>query len=113
MNARTVTQVEGGRWPSGDSHALATLPLEPDEISERLPVTFSRQRDDLGDYLAVAIKTVAGRLLLFVRYLEVPSPGVTVFVDADDDLAEALDEVLYILRVRRELLLWINENVEQ
>ena len=112
MNIRTVTQVEGGRWPSGDSCAIATLPLEPAEIAERIPVTFSRQRDDLGEYLAAAIETNVGRLLLCVRYLEAPSPEVTIFADANDDFAEALTEILLLLRVRREVLPWINEDVE-
>lgn len=112
MNMRTVTQVEGGRWPSGDSCAIATIPLEPAEIAERVPVTFSSQQDDLGEYLAAAIQANAGRLLLFVRYMEAPSPGVTVFADANDDLAEALTEILRLLNVRREDLPWINEDVE-
>lgn len=86
-------QLTTGRWPSGDCKPIAHLDLEPLQIAERLKIDFSTGRDDLGEFLEAGIKTDSGRLLLFLRYVEIATPGTSVLADADDNAEEAEKEL--------------------
>jgi hypothetical protein len=73
------------------------LDLEPHEIANRLNVSFTPGRDDLGEFLEAGIKTASRRLLLFLRYTGVEAPGTTVLADAHDDPSAVENEVKALL----------------
>lgn len=98
-----------GRWPSGDSRAVAVIALDPHEIADRLQLELLGDRDDLGEFIGAGLRLHSGRLIAFVRYKDVAMPGTTVYADARDDLTEVLREVLELCRVNADAVLWRNE----
>jgi len=100
-------------WPSGDCVPLAVLRRSVADLEAALDTHFIPDRDDLDEFLQCGMRLPSGRLLLLLRYVHSPNPGVDVYVDKGDDLAAALSEILDALHLSERDLTWVSPRVDE
>jgi hypothetical protein len=93
-------------WPSGDSKPIAVLALEPKELAARYGLTFRKGLDDLGAYRLVAVELSNGVQAWISNHDGDPNPGSVVYVDAGLDIAKAQTQLVNLLGISRDDLLW-------
>jgi hypothetical protein len=70
-------------------------------------VRFEEDADDLDDLRQARVVTPAGRVFALVRYRRSPQPGTEIVTRHDSpDLVGDLNEVLRVLRLRDEDIVW-------
>jgi hypothetical protein len=93
-----------GRW--GLDRPIALLREEPEQLEQR-GVRFEEDSDDLDDLRQARVATPTGRVFALVRYKRSPQPGTEIVTRHDSpDLVGDLNEVLRVLRLRDEDIVW-------
>jgi hypothetical protein len=96
-----------GRWPSGDDKPAATLAISVGEMRDHISAAFQSGKDDLGPFQQLGLRLASGRLVLLQHYDQSPSENLDVYVDREDNVAQALEELRSSLRLPPEKLEWI------
>jgi hypothetical protein len=79
---------------------------EPEQL-EQLGVRFEEDPDDLDDLRQARVATPTGRVFALVRYKRSPQPGTEIVTRHDSpDLVGDLNEMLRVLRLRDEDIVW-------
>lgn len=87
---------------------IATLKLEPDQISERLGLRFDTARDELDELQAAVFSSKGGRQFALVRHLNQPNPGTDILInERSRNLSGALRDALRTLSLDEQELKWI------
>lgn len=94
-------------WPSDADKPIGALDAAPDELSERFGLEFQRGLDDLDAYSQVAVRLPSGRVVQLVCYDAYRDHGTILFVDQEDDGADARREFLLSMGMDEGDLAWI------
>ena len=95
-------QVPATTWPQSETRPIATLALDPAEISSQTGLEFEMSADDLGE-LDLAVFALADRKYGLVRYRQ--GPQHTMLFAAEDDYA-APDAVVAELGLDPDVIQW-------
>jgi hypothetical protein len=96
----------------GLTRPVATLNLEPADISSRLGVRFESVRDDLDDLEAAVICGESGRQFALVRHRHQPEAGTDILTnERSRNLAADLREILRVLQFGIHELRWIHSAI--
>jgi hypothetical protein len=96
----------------GLARPVATLRLEPAEISKRVGLKFETAKDDLDDLEAALFKARTGRQIALVRHLNQPNRGTDILInERSRDLNAAVRDALHALNFEAHDLQWTNPKV--
>jgi hypothetical protein len=100
------TAAKERHWRWGLDRPIALLREEPEQL-EQLGVRFEEDSDDLDDVRQARVATPTGRVFALVRYKRSPQPGTEIVTRHDSpDLVGDLNEVLRVLRLKDEDIVW-------
>jgi len=107
------TQVPLREMKRGLAKPIATIRLEPKDISKRLRgLRFESTEDDLDQLEAAIIRSNSGREFALVRHRHQPYSGTDILTDEHSgDLRRDLVEALRLLLLRRQELSWIHPRI--
>jgi hypothetical protein len=107
-----IQQIPLHQMERGLAQPVATLNLEPAEISSRLGVKFETTRDDLDDLDAAVIQSAGGRQFALVRHRHQPQAGTDILTsERSRDLGADLRDALGILRFGVGDLCWTHPTI--
>jgi hypothetical protein len=96
------------RWPSGRERAAALLRESVQALEQRLSITFFDNRDDLDRFVEFPLRLGSGRLALLMKYDNDPYVGgPTVWIDLNDDVRAALEELSQALELEADAFDWV------
>ena len=96
----------------GLARPVATLRLEPAEISKRVGLKFETAKDDLDDLEAALFKARTGRQIALVRHRHQPNRGTDILInERSRDLNAAVRDALQALNFEAHDLQWTNPKV--
>jgi hypothetical protein len=105
----TVHQIPLREMERGLAQPVATVELEPNEISERLGITFEVVQDDLDQLQAALVEGAAGRQFALVRHQNQPHPGTDILTnERSSDLRADLSEAVSLFRFGNDELRWVH-----
>lgn len=109
----TFQQIPLEKMEHGLARPVATLNLEPSEITSRLGLRFETSKDDLDELEAAVVSTVSGRQFALVRHRHQPQPGTDVLVnEGSSDLEADLRGVLAALHFGASELRWVHPEID-
>jgi hypothetical protein len=108
---RAITQVPPDPWPSGYGEIIAMLDMGSESLATRYNLKWFESTDNLGDYDAAMIQLRSGRRLGLVRHHGDPEPGTEVHADVQDDVHDAIRELLQALDLPEESVTWLRDAV--
>src|SRR5262249_45620975 len=86
----------------GLTKPVATIRLEPSDISTRLGIEFDTAADDLDRLQAAVLRSASGLRFALVRHQHQPKPGTDIVIDEkSDDSTENLREALEVLALKK------------
>jgi hypothetical protein len=106
MAALALTTVPQHRWPSGLAQSLALIGETPAQLSARLPISFTRELDDLGPFDNTYLLLPSGLVFALRRYLHDPEFGTAILIDDKADPAACLAEIANAISVETGSLRW-------
>ena len=107
------TQIPLHRMMRGLAKPIATIRLEPQDISSRSGIQFEPAADDLDELEAAVLRSKSGRQFALVRHRHQPNPGTDILTNENSRrLTKDLQEVLQFLRLKRGDLRWIHSAIE-
>ncbi len=98
-------------WPSGDGRTTMIITLNPVELSENYLLSFLDGMDDLDRYTVAAIELSEGRQAWLFRHENAPEPGCEVIADMNDDFPRVNREVISILGLSPNNIVWIHPTI--
>ena len=107
-----VRQIAPYRWPSGDNRPIATLALDPAELTARYGLVFEEGWDNLDYLQRAAIELADGSQAWLMRHRGDRSPGTVVYVDAAADFGRARNLVLQALELTPAAFIWVAPDPE-
>jgi predicted nucleotide-binding protein len=109
----SIQQIPLGKMERGLARPIATLKLEPSEITRRLGVEFETTRDDLDELDAAVICSGTGRQFALVRHRHQPGPGTDILTnERSPDLSADLRDALHVLQFDPKELRWMHPGIE-
>jgi len=100
----------GTKWPVSDYVSAALIPIASETLSKVVGVPLTRGVESgLGSWEAVGLRLESGALVELIRYeiKEAPS-GFEVRVAGDSDVSVTLHQVLALLNIAPESLVWVS-----
>ena len=76
--SRTIEQIPLEQMDRGLACPVATLRLEPAEITNRSGLTFETAHDDLDELQAAVFRVATGQEFALVRHRHQPQPGTDI-----------------------------------
>lgn len=96
----------------GLAKPIATLSLEPEDLTARLGIVFDTAHDDLDEMQTALLVGATGHQFALVRHLRQPAPGTDILTDEQSpDLTADLYEILSLLSCDESELQWIHPEV--
>jgi len=96
----------------GLARPIATIRLEPNDISKKIGIHFEAARDDLDELQAAVIRTNSGRQFAFVRHRHQPGLGTDILTDEhSSNLERDFQEILRVLPLRRKDVSWMHPKI--
>lgn len=109
----SLHQIPLNQMERGLALPVATLRLEPAEITNRLGFKFETARDDLDDLEAAAFSGPSGNQFALVRHRHQPNPGTDILINEKlVDLSAALRDALKALRFEPRELRWMHPAIK-
>ncbi len=98
----------------GLAHPIATMSLEPREITSRFGIAFEPEQDDL-DLLEVAlVRTNAGRQFALVRHRHQPEPGTDILTnERTADPTSDLRDLMQAFQLEPHELRWVHPSIDR
>jgi hypothetical protein len=104
---QSIQQVPLKHMERGLARPVATLKLEPAEISKRLGLKFQEARDDLDELEAAVFRSAKGHQFALVRHRNQPNPGKDLLINGRSrNLGGALRDALQTLRLQLGDIKW-------
>jgi len=108
-------------WPCGDSRTALMIDQEPEDITKIHGIEFEEGLDDLDSYSLAAIKLSGERQAWLFKYkgapkndpVKAPNGGTEVRVDMNENLRLAGEEVLNLLGLTEENVIWTNSEAKK
>lgn len=107
-----IRQISPYRWPSGDNRPIATLALDPAELTARYGLVFEEDWDNLDYLQRAAIELADGTPAWLMRHRGDPHPGTVVYVDAAAHFGKARNLVLQSLNLTPAAFSWVAPDPE-
>jgi hypothetical protein len=104
MSESNWSQVKSGKWPSGEGRAIALLRASPEELGRRFHIDFSNGSDELGRLVEAGLLLASGKGMLLVQ--RESSLGTEVWVDADVQPANAIEDLIRSLPLEEQDIVW-------
>jgi hypothetical protein len=96
----------------GLARPVATLKLEPTEITKRVGLTFETTKDDLDDVEAAVFRASTGRQIALVRHRHQPNRGTDILInERSRNLSAAVRDALQALNFQAHDLQWTSPKV--
>ena len=110
---RSIQQIPLEQMERGLARPVATLRLEPAEITSRSGLTFETAHDDLDELQAAVFRIATGQEFALVRHRHQPRPGTDILINEKSrDLSAALRDALQGLQFEPRELRWTHPKVE-
>jgi hypothetical protein len=107
-----ICQIPLEKMERGLARPVATLRLEPAEITSRLGLKFESAHDDLDELRAAAFRAPNGRQFALVRHQNQPNTGTDILINEKSrDLSTALLDALQVLRSEPRELQWTHPKI--
>jgi DNA-directed RNA polymerase specialized sigma24 family protein len=107
-----IQQIPLSQMERGLAQPVATIDLEPAEISSRLGVQFENSRDDLDELEAAVVCGKSGRQFALVRHLHQPNDGTDILTnERSRNLTDDLREILRVLQLSIHELRWTHPDI--
>lgn len=103
-------QIPLREWPLGLEEDALHLSLGPADIEVRAKLTFARDHDSLDDFDAAIVDAGDGKRFALQYHLKSPAPGTTVIFQPG--ATAPLRDVVKLLKLRREEILWAAPHIE-
>jgi hypothetical protein len=100
------TQASFPGWPSGDFKPIMETTLTPQELTSRLKLQFSRDRDDLDWFQAAFLVDETLGPVVFRFYENSPNGGTDILVDTLVDTVTAKSRLKASLKLSHEVIRW-------
>lgn len=111
--SRTIQQIPLEQMARGLARPVATLILEPAEITSRSGLTFEAAHDDLDELQAAVFRVATGQEFALVRHRHQPQPGTDILInETSRDLGAALRDALQGLQLEPRELRWTHPKIE-
>jgi len=112
-NFLAIEQLPLREMNRGLAKPIATLGLEPGEISDRIGIKFEAARDDLDELQAALVRSRSGRQFVLVRHRRQPIPGTDILTNEDSpDVSADLGEALTLLQFGPAELQWTHPDAD-
>jgi len=112
LEATMFDQIPLRDMERGLAKPIATVGMEPNEISKKSGLQFESAEDDLDRLEAALIHSKSGRQYALVRHEHQPGPGTDILTNEHSPrLTDDLLEVLQLLRIQLEDLTWIHPDI--
>jgi hypothetical protein len=109
----SIQQIPLAKMERGLACPVATLKLEPAEITRRLGVQFEITRDDLDELDAAVISSGSGRQFALVRHRHQPEPGTDILTnERSSNLGADLRDALRVLKFDPNELRWTHPGID-
>lgn len=96
----------------GLAKTVATLALEPTDLTDRLGLKFETAKDDLDDLDAALLRHTSGRQFALVRHRRQPRLGTDILInERSQDLVADLREILDFLQLSVHELQWVHPKI--
>ena len=113
LESSQIKQVHLGEVTRGLAKPIATIRLEPEDISRKFGVKFESTKDDLDELKAALIHSNSGRQFALVRHQHQPNPGTDILTyEHSPNLTDDLLDVLQLLAIRQRDLIWTHPEIE-
>jgi hypothetical protein len=104
-----IEQVPLREVKGGLAQTIATIKLEPDQLSERYGIQFEESEDDLDRLVAALIRAPSGQTFALVRHQHQPNPGTDILTDEHSpDLKKDVADAVRHLRLSRADVKWLH-----
>jgi hypothetical protein len=108
----SIQQIPLKQMEHGLARPVATLRLEPAEITSRVGLKFENTHDDLDELEAAVFRANTGRQFALIRHRHQPKAGTDILVnERSRDLSAALRDALQVLQFEPRELQWTNPEV--
>jgi hypothetical protein len=110
--SRTIQQIPLEQMARGLARPVATLILEPAEITSRSGLTFETAHDDVDELQAAVFRVATGQEFALVRHRHQPQPGTDILInETSRDLGAALRDALQGLQLEPRELRWSHPKI--
>lgn len=107
-------------WPSGDSRTALAIDQEPEDLAKNHGLQFYEGANGLDYFALAAIKISGDRQAWLWKYkrapivdpIKAPNGGTEIRVDMSENLKLAGQEVLSLLGLNEENVVWWNSNIK-
>ena len=97
----------------GLAKPIATIRLEPKDISKRFGITFESAKDDLDELEVALLQTDSGQQFALVRHQHQPNQGTDILTtEHSPDLEKDLSEAVRLLRLDRKDVGWMHPTLK-
>ncbi|MEY2499779.1 MAG: hypothetical protein QOI07_113 [Verrucomicrobiota bacterium] len=98
----------------GVSKPIARIRLEPEEITQRVNLSFESAHDDLDELQIASFSTQSGRQFTLVRHRYQPIPGTDILThERSTTLSEDLVDALAALSLKTDDLTWKHPDINE
>jgi hypothetical protein len=109
---RSIQQIPLEEMEQGLARPMATLSLEPAEITSRAGLRFETAQDDLDELEAAVFRSDSGRQFALVRHRHQPESGTDILTsERSCDLSADLSDALQTLKFEPGELRWTHPDV--
>jgi hypothetical protein len=113
LMGKSLRQIPLKQMERGLARPVATLRLEPAEITSRLGLKFETSQDDLDELEAAVFSGSSGQQFALVRHRHQPNPGTDILVNEKlVDLSAALRNALKALQFESRELRWTHPAIK-
>ena len=111
--SRSIEQIPLEQMERGLVRPIATLRLEPAEITSRVGLKFEFAHDDLDELEAAVFRAPGGRQFALVRHRHQPNAGTDILINEKSrNLSAALSDALQILHFEPRELRWTHPKID-
>jgi hypothetical protein len=108
-----IEQIPLRKITRGLAKPIATIRLEPKEISKRFGITFESAKDDLDELEVALLQTDSGQQFALVRHQHQPNHGTDILTtEYSPDLEKDLSEAVRLLRLDRKDVGWMHPTLK-
>jgi hypothetical protein len=108
-----IEQIPLRKITRGLAKPIATIRLEPKDISKRFGITFESTKDDLDELEVALLQTDSGQQFALVRHQHQPNQGTDILTtEYSPDLEKDLSEAVRLLRLDRKDVGWMHPTLK-
>ncbi len=107
-------QLPLNEWPTGLDLSIALVRELPNDLNRQSHIEFTDQHDELDEFQGALIQSQSGKHYALVSYKNAPDPkGTEIWVhpQEDFDLRVSLEEVMELLNLTWNSILWLHPEI--